>query len=415
MNSRSPETLAARAGHDRPEVAERPVSPPIYQTAVFEFDSLERLAAVEAAQGGGPPTAFSYSREANPTVATLERAVAALEGAEDAWAAASGMGAIFTALWSLLQPGDHVVMPAEVYGGTYRAVAEELARFGVEFTQVDLGDLAAVERALRPSTRVLFAETISNPTVRVADLAALAELARRHGRCRLVVDNTFATPILCRPLALGADLVVESATKFLGGHGDVSLGVVAGPAALVRQVRRRGIVLGATADPFAAWLVLRGLATLALRVQRQSANAMELARRLAAHPAVERVYYPGLEPRAPHVSRTLSGGFGAMLAFVIRDGGARGGREPVERFVRALRMLRLVPSLGEVSTTLSHPASTSHRALPEPRRRELGIVETLVRVSVGAESVDDVWQDLDQALARATAAPEADRLTHPAP
>ncbi|MBE3598474.1 MAG: aminotransferase class I/II-fold pyridoxal phosphate-dependent enzyme [Limnochordaceae bacterium] len=218
------DTLSAQAGRRRPVVIERPVAPPIFQTSVFEFESLERMAEVEAEQGSGPPRNFSYSREANPTVATLERAVADLEGAEDAWAAASGMGAIFTTLWSLLAPGDHVAVAAEVYGGTYRAVTQELARFGVRFTQVDTSDLEAVRAALRPETRVLYVETISNPTLKVADLPALAQLARRHGGCRLVVDNTFASPVLCRPLELGADLVVESATKFLGGHADVTPG-----------------------------------------------------------------------------------------------------------------------------------------------------------------------------------------------
>ena len=406
------DTLSVQAGRRRPDVLERPASPPIFQTSVFEFESLERLAAVEAEQGSGPPRSFSYSRESNPTVATLERAVADLEGAEDAWAAASGMGAIFTTLWSLLAPGDHVLMAAEVYGGTYRAVAQELARFGVSFTQVDTTDLDAVRSALRPETRVLYVETISNPTLKVADLPALAELARLHGRCRLVVDNTFASPVLCRPLLLGADLVVESATKFMGGHGDVSLGVVAGSAELVTQVRRRGAVLGAMADPFAAWLVLRGLKTLALRVRRQSENALELARRLSAHPGVEKVYYPGLGAPAGHAGRVLSGGFGAMVAFVLRDGTAWGHTVPgnagasaaagvppaVERFVRSLKLVRLVPSLGEVGTTISHPASTSHRAMPPEQRRRLGIVDTLIRVSVGAEDIEDIWADFDQAL-----------------
>lgn len=406
------DTLSVQAGQRRPAVVEQPAAPPIFQTSVFEFESLERLAAVEAEQGLGPPRSFSYSREANPTVATLERAVADLEGAEDAWAAASGMGAIFTALWSLLGPGDHVVLAAEVYGGTYRAVTQELARFGVAFTQVDTTDLDAVRDALRPDTRVLYVETISNPTLKVADLPALAQLARRHGGCRLVVDNTFASPALCRPLSLGADLVVESATKFLGGHADVSLGIVAGPAELVTQLRRRGIVLGAMADPFAAWLVIRGLKTLTLRVRRQSENALELARRLAGHPNVERVYYPGLEPPSNHTARVLSGGFGAMVSFVIRDHSASAHPAPsgaaspavagvspaVDRFVRSLKLVRLVPSLGEVATTISHPASTSHRAMPPEQRRRLGIVDTLIRVSVGAEDIEDIWTDFDQAL-----------------
>lgn len=406
------DTLSVQAGHRRPAVIEQPAAPPIFQTSVFEFESLERMAAVEAEQGAGPPRNFSYSREANPTVATLERAVADLEGAEDAWAAASGMGAIFTTLWSLLAPGDHVVVSAEVYGGTYRAVTQELARFGVRFTQVDPSDLEAVRAALRPETRVLYVETISNPTLKVADLPALAQLARRHGGCRLVVDNTFASPVLCRPLELGADLVVESATKFLGGHADVTLGVVAGSAELVTQVRRRGMVLGAAAAPFVAWLALRGLKTLALRMRRQSENALELARRLASHPNVEKVYYPGLEPANGAAARVLSGGFGAMVSFVIGDrtapadpasgvaaaATADGVSPAVARFVRALKLVRLVPSLGEVGTTISHPASSSHRAMPLEQRLRLGIVDTLVRVSVGAEDIEDIWADFDEAL-----------------
>lgn len=410
----SPDTLSAQAGRLRPAVQDEPAAPPLYQTSVFEFESLERLAAVEAEQGSGPPRNFSYSREANPTVATLERAVAELEGAADAWAATSGMGAIFTALWSLLEPGDHIVLAAEVYGGTYRAVTQELARFGVRFTLVDTSDLEAVRAALVPDTRVLYVETISNPTLHVADLPQLAALARAHAPgCRLVVDNTFASPVLCRPLQLGADLVIESATKFLGGHADVTLGVVAGSEELVTQVRRRGMVLGTAAAPFPAWLAIRGLKTLALRVRRQSENALELARRLAAHPAVGKVNYPGLGERRGLSSRVLSGGFGPMVSFVIHtDGGA----EPVagtpasgtpavpaalERFVRALHLVRLVPSLGEVGTTISHPASTSHRAVPPDERRRLGIDDTLIRVSVGAEDIEDIWADFDQALTAA--------------
>lgn len=381
-----PDTRSVQAGHRRPEVVERPSAPPIFQTSVFEFDSLQRLAAVEAEQGLGPPGSFSYSREANPTVATLERAVADLEGAQDAWAAASGMGAIFTTLWSLLGPGHRLVLAAEVYGGTYRAVAGELARFGVRFTAVDTTDLDAVRDALGPDVRVLYVETISNPTLKVADLPALARLVReRAPQCRMVVDNTFASPVLCRPLELGADLVVESATKFLGGHSDVTLGVVAGSVELVTEIRRRGMILGATADPFAAWLVIRGLKTLALRVRRQSQNALELARRLAGHPGVQRVYYPGLQASANPAGHMLCGGFGAMVSFVIREETppvASGVPPAVERFVRALKLVRLVPSLGEVATTLSHPASTSHRALPPQERHRLGIVDTLVRLSL---------------------------------
>lgn len=406
----APDTLAAQAGRDRPPVAEAPAAPPIYQTSVFEFDALDRMAEVEASHGQGPPHAFSYTREGNPTVATFERAVAGLEGAADAWAAASGMGAIFTALWTLLGPGDHVVLPSEVYGGTYRAVTEDLARAGVRSTLLDEFTPEAVRHALEPSTRVVYAETISNPTMRVPDLPTLAATVAAHRSqataraaagatpCLLVVDNTFASPILCRPLALGADLVVESATKFLGGHSDVSLGVVAGSTPLVAAIRRRGMVLGPTADPFSAWLSLRGLKTLALRVRRQCDNALELARRLSSHPAVGRVHYPGVgEGRPGRAAAVLSGGYGAMLAFTLRANG-EDAMPAARRFIRALRLVRLVPSLGDVATSVSHPVSSSHRAVPADRRRRLGIDDALIRVSVGAEAVDDIWDDFDRAL-----------------
>lgn len=388
-------TVAAHAGHSRPEVPTSPASPPIYQASVFEFAD---LAQVDAVQSGAAP-GFIYSRMANPTCAALEADVARLEGAEAALAVASGMGAIFAVLFGLVSAGDHVVAGDELYGGSYAVLARELRRFGVEATFVDATDPAAVAAAMRPNTRVCYVETITNPTMQVVDIPALAAVCRPRG-VRLIVDNTFATPIHCRPLRLGADAVIHSATKFLGGHSDVTAGVVAGGPELIAAARGAATLTGATLDPFAAWLVVRGIKTLAVRVERQSATALELARRLAAHPRVERVCYPGLDGAGP-AARVLSGGFGPMLAFEVAPGPgeADDGLAAADRVLTRLRLIRITPSLGGATTTSSHPVLTSHRAMPPEERARLGIRAGLIRLSVGVEDVEDVWSDLQAALA----------------
>ncbi len=376
-------TRATHAGYKQVPTTTRPVAMPIYQTSVYAFPDLDLVEAVQS----GREKAYLYARQGQPNAEALEEAYAALEGGEAGIAAATGMGAIFAVLFSMLEPGAHVVVGREIYGATYALFEQELSRYGVERTYVDIRDLAAVEAAIRPETRLLYAESISNPTVQVADLPALAEICRRH-ELKLVVDNTFASPFVLRPLEHGADVVISSATKFLGGHSDLMAGAAAGARPLMDAARRTLMLNGAMLDPFAAWLTVRGIKTLHLRVERQCQNALALARFLADHPKVERVHYPGLEghPLLPH-------GAGAMLSFAVR-----GGMEAADRLIRALELAEFVPSLGDVATSVSHPVLTSHRAMEPARREELGITENLVRVSVGVEAEEDILADFAQAL-----------------
>ena len=372
----------------------RPLGVPIHQGHVFSFEDPDALADAFA----GPAAAFAYGRLGNPTVRTLEHAVAELEGGAGALATASGMGAINTVLFALLRSGDHVIAQRSLYGGTMAVLGDLAERWGVEVTYVAGDSAAEVRAALRPTTRLLYLETISNPTTRVADLPELLAAVRYAGVVG-VVDNTFATPLLCRPLDHGADIVVHSATKYLGGHGDVLAGVaVFRSAELQHTVWEHASELGATVDPFTAWLTLRGLQTLALRVRRHCENALALAARLADHPAVAAVHYPGLPQHPDHelAGRLLTGGHGGVLAFDLV-----GGREAGHAFASAVRLASLAPSLGGVHTLVLHPASTSHRRLTDEQLRAAGIGAGTIRISVGIEHPDDLWADLDQALAAA--------------
>lgn len=384
-------TLAAHVGEDPVPTATRPVSMPIYQTSVFAFPDLPAVDDVYT----GKLDAFLYSRMAHPNAAALEAAYARLEGAEAALASASGMAAIFAVLFGLLQPGDHLVSTRELYGGTFALLEAHLRRWGLAVTYVDTGDPAAVAAAIQPNTRMVYTEMISNPTVRVANVPALAELCRRRDLL-LVVDNTFASPYLVRPLELGADLVVLSATKFLGGHSDLTGGLAAGRRELIEKARAAQVVTGGMAEPFSAWLALRGIKTLHLRLERQSANALGLADFLARQPQVVRVHYPGLpaDPQHGLARQLLPRGCGGMLSFQVH-----GGLAAANRFIQALGLVQFVPSLGDVTTTVSHPLLTSHRALTEAQRAELGITPDLVRVSVGTEDLADILADFGQALA----------------
>jgi methionine-gamma-lyase len=399
MSAHHPETRTVH--HPVPEPhGSRPLGVPLYQGHLFSFTDAEEMAAAFH----GPDGAFFYNRLGNPTVRALEDAVAGLEGGTAGLAFSSGMGAINAVLLSLLSPGDHVVAQRCLYGGTYAVLDDLATRWGVEVTHVSGSDPAEVSAALRPTTRLLYLETIANPTTRVPDLAAhIAEAARD---VITVVDNTFATPLLCRPLDHGADIVVHSATKFLGGHSDVLGGVaVFGSAEIHQRVWHYATELGASADPFAAWLTLRGMQTLALRLERQCANALTLAERLAAHPAVAAAHYPGLPSHPDHAiaRRLLAGGAGGgVLAFELA-----GGRQAGRAFIEAVRLASLSPSLGDVKTLVMHPASTSHRQLDADALAAAGIGEGTVRVAVGIEHPDDLWADLDQALATAAKAAKA--------
>jgi methionine-gamma-lyase len=377
-------------GVQLPAPTERPLSTPIFQTSTFAFDDAERFAhALHQPREG-----FVYSRYENPTTAALEALMADLEGGVEATAAASGMGAIASVLLGLAAAGDHLLLQHDLYGGTFSLATAVASRLGIETSFVDASDPIAVKEALRPSTRAVYLETIANPTVAVADLPAVAEVAREAG-VPLVVDNTVASPYLCRPIEHGASVVVHSATKYLGGHSDV----VGGMAVFAdRDLHRRAwhtlLDLGASADPFAAWLVLRGVKTLPLRMERHCANAARVAALLTDSPKVERVYWPGLAGHPTHdVAKRLLDGFGGMLSFDLR-----GGREAGRRFIEATRVAKLAASLGGVETLLAHPASTTHRQLDAEALAAAGIGEGMVRMSVGVEDAADLLEDLTAAL-----------------
>jgi cystathionine beta-lyase/cystathionine gamma-synthase len=369
----------------------RPVSVPLYQTSTFAFT--DPAACAEALND--PDAGFAYSRYRNPTTRALEDTVADLEGAAAAIATSSGMGAINAVLLALLRPGDHVIAQRCLYGGTFSVFTGLAARYGIDVSYITGRDPAELTASLRPESRLLFLETIANPTVAVSDQPALLEAGRAAGLA-CVVDNTFATPVLCRPIEHGADIVVHSATKYLGGHDDVTLGlIVSARHETHRTLWKSSVDFGVAADPFAAWLTIRGMKTLSLRMDRHCSNAAFLAERLAAHPAVATVLWPGLASHPDHaVAGRLLSGYGGMVAFDVT-----GGREAALRFITALRLAAMAPSLGGVETLVLHPASTSHRQLDAAGLSAAGIGEGSIRVSVGLEHPEDLWADFEQALA----------------
>ena len=389
------ETEAVHAGERPPRPDFVPTTTPIYPSSSFMYEQLGDLDAVFGSEREG----YVYSRYGNPTVTAMETAVAALEGMEAAIAFGSGMAALHAALLlSGIGPGAHVVASRDLYGATYSLLGTLFARLGVETTFVDVTDLGQVERALAAgAARALVFETVSNPLVRVADAPALARLARQAGALS-ICDNTFASPYLYQPARDGVDLVVHSATKYLGGHGDVMGGVICCSAGQRRDLVEISKMVGGIAGPFEAWLVLRGLKTLPLRMRQHSENALAVATHLAEHSRVERVNYPGLPAHPQHAvaARLLRQGCaGGMLSFEMRQA----GRAEVFRFMEALRLIVPAPSLGDVYTLTLYPAHASHRALTPEQRAEVGIGEGLVRLSIGIEAADDIIADLDRALA----------------
>jgi methionine-gamma-lyase len=365
------------------------VSLPIYQTSTFRYDTVAEGAALGADRGPG----WYYTRWGNPTTRLFEERMALLEGGEDALATASGMGAIATAVLTVVEPGSHVVAPRAVYQATFELFREILPRQDVDVTLVDTPDPAAYEGAVRPTTRLFYLETPNNPLLQVTDLAAVTALARRIS-ATTVCDNTFASPYNQNPIALGVDLVVHSATKFLGGHADVTAGVIVGRQDLIRRCRHTLRILGPVLDPFAAWLLLRGLKTLGVRVERHNHNAQRLAAFLAGHPQVATVHYPGLPQHAGHaIAARQMRGFGGVLSFEVR-----GGFEAGVRVVEALRTCLLAVSLGGVETLVTHPASTTSVGIPKADRERAGITDGLIRVAVGLEDAEDLIADFDQAL-----------------
>lgn len=391
-------TRAIRAASRTPPVRQRPTSVPIYQTATFTSEDADTLGDVVGDPFGG----FSYTRLGNPTTQAFAETYAELAGGEAGYAFASGMAAIHATFSALLRAGDRVVASKSLYGSTRTQLSGTFGRFGVDVEFVDVTDDDAVERALAAAaTRILYAETSANPTTVLADHEALAAMAHRVGAL-YIADNTFASTYVCRPLALGADLVLESATKFLGGHSDITAGVVAGSRDLVEQVGRAQIDTGATLGPFEAFLALRGLLTLAVRMDRHASNALALATWLERQPGVQRVLYPGLpsHPQQALAARQFrDGNGGGMLAFEVA-----GGRAAGKAMIDALELRELTASLGSVHTMVVHPPSTSQRQLSEAELAETGIAPGLLRVSVGLEDIADLREDFEQALAAARAA-----------
>ena len=338
---------------------------------------------------------YVYTRWGNPTQSVLESKIAALEGGEAALATASGMAAVSTALLTLLAHGDHVVAMDSLYSGSYNILNEDLRRMGVETTFVDATDSSAVERAIQPNTKAIYVESPANPTLKLVDLAACAEIANAHG-VTSVIDNTFATPCGQQPIALGFDVVVHSMTKYLSGNSTVVAGVIVGSKEFIDRAKKGALRnFGGVISPFNAWLTLHGVATLPLRFERHCANARGLAEFLENHSAIETVHYPGLPSHPQHVlAKQQMHNFGGMIAFELKGGVSAG-----EKLVNRVELCALAVSLGDVRTLICHPASTTHLHVSPEARRRAGITDGLVRVSVGLEEVEDIIADLDQALA----------------
>ncbi len=387
------ETRAVRAGTRRSEFGEHAEA--LFLTSSFVFDNAAEAAERFANSGDH----FVYSRFSNPTVAMFQDRLAALEGAEACLATSSGMSAIFTTCIGLLQAGDHLLSSRSIFGATVTLFNTILARFGIETTYVDATDPAAWAAAMRPNTKMLYVETPSNPTAEIADIPALKQVAAARGAL-LVVDNCFCTPALQRPIEHGADLVIHSATKFLDGQGRVMGGAVLGRSDVIRD--RLGPVLrsaGPSLSPFNAWVLLKGLETLSLRMDKQSANALALARWLEAHPRVGKVYYPGLDshPQAALVRRQQSAG-GAVVSFELASDDAATLRERAWRVVDGCRMISITANLGDTRSTITHPATTTHGRISPEARAAAGIGEGLLRVAVGLENVADLRRDLSNGL-----------------
>lgn len=379
------ETTAIHGGQE-PDPATGAVMPPIYASSTFEQDA------------PGQDRGYEYARTGNPTRSALEANLAALEGGEFGRAFASGMGAINTVL-NLLEAGDHVVAGRDLYGGTHRLFTQVYEGYDLEFTFVDMTDLDAVETACRAETELVWLETPTNPLLQVADIGAIAEIAHAEDAI-LAVDNTFATPYLQRPLAHGADVVVHSLTKYLGGHSDLVAGaVLTNDALLDERIGFYQNAVGATPDPLTSFLVLRGTKTLAVRMDRHCSNAGTIAEWLTDHPRVDRVHYPGLESHPNHsIARTQMDGFGGMVSFELD-----GSLAAAEAVVSSTEVFTLAESLGGVESLVEQPATMTHASIPAERRRDIGIADGLIRLSVGIEAVEDLKADLDRAIERAPA------------
>lgn len=390
-------TRAIHHGYD-PKDHHGALVPPIYLSATFAFPTVEYGAACFAGEANG----HFYTRISNPTLALLEARMASLENGEAAVAFSSGMGAIAATFWTLLRPGDEVIVGQTVYGCTFALLHHGIGEFGIKVRHVDLTDLTALQAAISPATRMIYCETPANPNLQLVDITAVAALAHQHGDITVVVDNTYCTPYLQRPLDLGADVVVHSATKYLSGHGDITAGIAVSSQALAQRIRLQGLkdLTGAVMSPQDAALLMRGLKTLALRMDRHCSNAQALAEALQAHPAVESVTYPGLRCFPQYAlaqqQMKMSGG---MIAFELK-----GGIDTGRRFMNALKVFTRAVSLGDAESLAQHPASMTHSTYTPEQRAHHGISEGLVRLSVGLEDVADLLADVQQALAKCTRA-----------
>ncbi len=388
------ETLAVRLAADRSQYGEN--SEALYLTSGYVQPSAEASARRFAGEEDG----YTYGRSGNPTVSSFEMRLAALEGSEACLATSSGMSAVMLMLFSLLKAGDHVVYSQSMFGSTLKLIGSEFARFGVESTVVSQTDLAEWQAAIRPNTKILFAETPTNPLTEVCDIAALADMAHNAGAL-LAVDNCFATPILQRPMAMGSDIVMHSGTKYLDGQGRVMAGALCASEKLIKEkflpvMKNTGMVL----SPFNAWVVLKGLETLDIRMRAQSAHAHAMAQWLEQHPAVSRVYYPGLASHPQHdlALKQMSGMGGAVLSFDVKATDPQQARTRAFHVLDSLRMLSLCTNLGDTKTLLTHPASTSHGKLSEDQRQAAGIGQGMIRFAAGLEHLDDMKADLLRGL-----------------
>ena len=381
------QTIATRGGYQRTHENEQ--SEALFLTSSYVFESAEMAAKSFSDEVEGN----IYSRYTNPTVRTFEQRLAALEGGEQAMATASGMAATLSVIMGLLKSGDHIVCSRDVFGSTRVMMDKYITKFGVDVSYVALADLSAWQNALKPNTRMLFCETPSNPLSEIADLEALSQLAKK-AQALLVVDNCFCTPMLQKPLQWGADIVVHSATKYIDGQGRALGGALVGSAQLMEQVQGFLRAAGPTMSAFNAWLFLKGLETLQLRMQAHSANAAALAQWLLAHPKVSHVYYSGLSDHPGHkLAKKQQTDFGGVLSFIVE-----GGREAAWRVIDATQMLSLTANLGDTKTTIVHPATTTHGRLSDAERAEAGIEEGLIRVAVGLEDLVDIQNDLELGL-----------------
>jgi methionine-gamma-lyase len=367
------------------------LSTPIYQTSTFIFDNVEQ----GAARFSGEENGYIYTRLGNPNHEVFEEKLALLEGGEAAVSSSSGMGAIASTLWTLLKSGDHLLASSNIYGCTFSLLNDQLRKFGIHTTFVDGRAPFNFKEQIKPNTKLIMIETPSNPRLDIIDIQAVAKIAHEHGAI-LMVDNTFLSPYGQNPLSLGADIVVHSATKYLNGHGDVIGGIVCGKQEIIHEIRMSGIkdMTGACISPFDSWLIARGMKTLGVRMDRHASNAMAVAKALEAHPKVENVYYPGLLSHPQHeLAKKQMKCFGGVLSFELK-----GGRNAGIELMNQVKLCTLAVSLGDTETLIQHPASMTHSVIPPDKRKEMGITEGLVRLSVGLEDSQDIIQDILEGL-----------------